>query len=118
MFFFPYQKNPYVFNLLRFDFAILNKEKIMGLIEFDGSQHFKPVEYFGGKEYFKLAKFRDQIKTKYCEDNNIPLLRIKYTQFDDIETIVNDFLKNPTNYIKNHSYGMTNEEYYKELKVS
>ena len=48
----------------------------------------------------------------------IPLLRIRYTQFDDIEHVLNDFLSNPHNYIKNHSYGMTNEDYYKNTKAS
>lgn len=109
---------------LRFDFAIFSKNNnLIGLIEFDGSQHFK-LGSFGCKdelkvqERFELTQLRDSIKTKYCEDNNIPLLRIKYIQFDEIETIVNDFLKNPTNYINNHSYGLTNEEYYEELKAS
>ena len=103
---------------LPFDIVILKEKKVIGLIEYDGRQHFKAIKYFGGKENFNLTKLRDSIKTKYCEENNIPLLRIKYTQFDDIELILNHFLENPSNYIKNHWYGMTKEEYYKELKAS
>ena len=111
-------------NALPFDFIVFDKNNnLLGIIEYDGQQHFEPIG-FGSKNYekilnnFKSIKLRDSIKTKYCEDNNIPLLRIKYTQFKNIETILNHFLTNPSNYIKNHSYGMTNEEYYKEIKVS
>ena len=66
---------------LPFDFAILNKEKkIIALIEFDGLQHYRPINYFGGEEAFKERQRKDLIKTNYCKENNIPLLRIKYDE--------------------------------------
>ena len=43
-------KNVYV---LRFDFGIIYNGKLLGLIEYDGKQHFEPVEFFGGEEGFK-----------------------------------------------------------------
>ena len=49
-------------------------------IEFDGEQHFRPVEFFGGEDAFKLRKKKDKIKNEYCEKNNIYLLRIKYDE--------------------------------------
>lgn len=55
---------------LRFDFY-LPKHNIC--IEFDGIQHFKPIEYFGGEDSFNLTKKRDEIKNKYCESNDIKL---------------------------------------------
>jgi very-short-patch-repair endonuclease len=62
---------------LSFDFYLHEKNIC---IEFDGLQHFKPIEYFGGIETFKLTQLRDKIKNKYCKDNNIKLLRIKYDE--------------------------------------
>ena len=49
-------------------------------IEFDGEQHFRSVEFFGGKKAFKLTQKKDKIKNEYCKNNNIHLLRIKYNE--------------------------------------
>lgn len=59
-------------------------------IEYDGEQHYKPVDYFGGEEYFKYVVKHDNIKTNYCKDNNIKLLRIPY--YANIEKELNNFL--------------------------
>lgn len=62
-------------------------------IEYDGKQHFEPV-CFGGISYeqakikLKTQVQNDNIKTKYCQDNNIKLLRIPYWEFDNIENIL------------------------------
>lgn len=81
-------------NPLRFDFAIYSGETIACLIEFDGEQHFMEKAVFGGREGFELCKVRDEIKTTYCEDNQIPLIRIPYHQMDDIENILMNSLPN------------------------
>jgi very-short-patch-repair endonuclease len=57
-------------------------------IEFDGQLHFKSIDFFGGDELLKNTKKRDKIKTKYCLDKNIKLIRIKYDKFNDIENIL------------------------------
>ena len=49
-------------------------------IEYDGEQHFKSVDFFGGEETFKKQQLHDKIKTNYCKNNNISLLRIKFDQ--------------------------------------
>lgn len=49
-------------------------------IEYDGIQHFKPIEYFGGEAVFKETVIRDSIKTNYCILNNIYLFRIRYDE--------------------------------------
>lgn len=49
-------------------------------IEYDGRQHIKPVEYFGGKKMYEYIKSNDRIKTGYCEVNNIRLIRIRYDE--------------------------------------
>ena len=57
------------------------------LIEIDGIQHFEPIAFSGDKKdaerRFELQKKHDKLKQTYCNDNNIPLLRIPYTWFDD-----------------------------------
>jgi hypothetical protein len=49
-------------------------------IEMDGIQHEKPIEFFGGVKAYEELKRRDQIKTDYCEKNNIILFRIIMTK--------------------------------------
>ena len=80
---------------LKFDFY-LPENNIC--IEYDGLGHFEPIN-FGGKreeeviEIFKEGQIRDQIKNKYCKDNNITLIRIPYWDFDNIENILKEHLK-------------------------
>lgn len=69
-------KSTYV---LRFDFAIFYNNVLIGLIEYDGQQHFEPIDFFGGKDGFEKTKERDKIKNTYCQSHDIPLLRIPYT---------------------------------------
>lgn len=76
---------------LPFDFYLPDYNLI---IEYDGKQHFKPVDIFGGQDGFEETQLHDQIKTQYCKDNNIKLLRIPYYNFENIETILNEQIKN------------------------
>lgn len=65
---------------LRYDFAILDDNNIpIRLIEFDGEQHSKPIDRFGGEESFKILQINDSIKNTYALSHNIPLVRIPYT---------------------------------------
>lgn len=64
----------------RFDFYIDNTY----LIEYDGQQHFHPVDHFGGEKQFKIQQERDNYKNQWCKDNNIPLIRIPYTKLDTL----------------------------------
>jgi len=83
-------------NSLPFDHAIfgdIEKSNLIFLIEYDGPHHFYPV-CFGGMskelaiEEFKQTQINDKIKDQYCLENNIPLLRIPYWEFDNIPTIL------------------------------
>lgn len=60
---------------LRFDFYL---PKYNLCIEFDGIQHIKPIDAFGGEEEFKKTKIRDEIKNLFCKANSIELIRIPY----------------------------------------
>ena len=57
-------------------------------IEFNGLQHYKPIDYFGGEKTFKILTKRDKIKMEYCLNNNIPLMIIKYN--DNISLKLSD----------------------------
>ena len=85
---FPDCKNKYV---LRFDFALLKEDEVFYLIEYDGMQHYMPIQCWGGIDGYEKTAARDKIKNEYCFDNNIPLLRLKYDLTDQeiIEKIAN-----------------------------
>lgn len=81
---------------LPFDFYI---PIINTCIEYNGEQHYKPVRFNGiptnqAEENYTKQKIKDNIKTKYCNLNNIPLVTIKYTQYNDITVIIESLLKN------------------------
>ncbi len=66
---------------LLFDFAIIdNNNNLLYLIEYDGIQHFQPIEYFGGEKNFSYLQECDEIKNQYCKNHNIPLIRIPYNK--------------------------------------
>ena len=88
--------------LLPFDFCLLNSEKeVVGLIEFDGKHHYEVVVYGSvTKERYRRAysdyrqrRRNDQIKTNYCLRHHIPLLRIPYWEQEQIESLVQEWLK-------------------------
>jgi len=78
-------KREYKENLIEFDFYL---PRIRTVIEFDGRQHFEPIEEFGGVGTFDMIKFYDNKKEKYCEDKFINIIRIKYDQIEDIYSIL------------------------------
>lgn len=64
---------------LKFDFYLPDYNTC---IEYNGEQHYRSVDFYGGDEGYELSKIRDNIKNNYCLNNNINLLIIKYN--DDI----------------------------------
>jgi very-short-patch-repair endonuclease len=75
---------------LYFDFYLPNNNMC---IEFDGEQHYKPIDRFGGVDTFNLYKIRDSIKNNWCLANNINLLRIKYNDINKIKYILDSELQ-------------------------
>lgn len=75
--------------LLRFDFGIYNIEnKLQGLIEYQGIQHFIPNISFG-----KLQREEtDKLKSDFCIKNNIPLFYINYDE--DTYEKLNEIISN------------------------
>ena len=83
---------------LPFDFAIFNNEKLACLVEIQGMQHYYPFTFCGenkDKKTLNLIKLqeKDNIKRNFCLEQKIPLLEIKYTDFDKMEIILMNFLK-------------------------
>jgi hypothetical protein len=74
---------------LPFDFAIFDDNNLQFLVEYDGELHYeRRNDYHGGKEGLLKQQNNDSIQ------NNIPLLRIPYWEFNNIESILNNFLFN------------------------
>lgn len=59
---------------LRFDFAIFKDKRLMGLIEFQGEQHYNPSNGY----YNETIIEHDRMKKEYCNKNNIKLIVIDY----------------------------------------
>ena len=71
---------------LSYDFYL---PKYNMLIEYQGEQHERAIDYFGGEKRFKKQKEYDELKKKYAKDNNIKLLIIWYYDYNNIEYIIN-----------------------------
>ncbi len=63
-------------NCLPFDFYVNNSY----LIEYDGEQHYNKDTIFN----YEYTHKHDLIKTQWCKENNIPLIRIPYTHYDNL----------------------------------
>lgn len=70
--------SPQTRHLLYFDFMLPDYNLC---IEYDGEQHFS-------KDKTEPEILNDFVKTAYCHKNQINLLRIKYSDFDNCETII------------------------------
>ncbi|GAA4048315.1 hypothetical protein [Flavobacterium chungnamense] len=46
-------------------------------IEYHGTQHDKPVEFFGGESAFLKNQERDKLKKKKCDENNVNLIEVR-----------------------------------------
>jgi len=72
--------------LLTFDFYLPKHNTV---IEYDGRQHYEPVDYFGGEETYQRQVMLDSIKNDFCKDSGIKMIRIPYdTNDEDVENII------------------------------
>ena len=78
---------------MRFDFYI-NEDNY--IIEYDGEQHFKDTNGFFKTTLEEIQK-RDIFKNQWCKENNIPLIRIPYTRYDDL--CIEDLLLETSKYV-------------------
>ena len=61
------------------------------LIEYQGVQHFKAIDYFGGQEEFERRIIRDNIKREWVKERNLDLLEIRYDDKSEISTLIEEF---------------------------
>lgn len=73
-----------------YDFAIIQNNKVVRLIEFDGEQHYREIPQWHTS--LDIIQRRDKEKNEYALSNNIPLVRIPYWERDNItlEMIMGD----------------------------
>ncbi len=76
--------NPY-----RYDFYLPEYDVY---IEYHGEQHYKSVDYFGGKKALKYNKRRDKIKIEIIKRSTGLLITLKYT-FNTLEKIEDELLR-------------------------
>jgi len=76
---------------LKPDFYI---ESLNLIIEYDGEQHYKFINLFhdGDINNYKDQVRRDQLKTKYCRDNGINLLRITFKNNYNLEEVIKTYI--------------------------
>ena len=89
-------------NPLRWDFIITGYEKRL-FIEYDGRQHFEPVNFGNmsqdkAQKAFETQQRYDNIKNTFCSDNDHPLLRIPYKEFGAIPQLVTEFITKHTDW--------------------
>lgn len=83
-------KLPLPFDFYLYDYNIA--------IEYDGEQHYMPVNWSGTmsneelEDAYRLVQYHDEIKTQYCQDNNINLIRIPYWEKNNITSFLYDCL--------------------------
>lgn len=56
------------------------------LIEYQGRQHYEPIEIFGGEEVFKVQVRNDEYKREFAKDNNYHLIEVSYAE-DTLEKV-------------------------------
>lgn len=79
--------------VLRFDFYLPEYNCV---IEYQGIQHYKSIEYMGGKTRLEKQIENDNIKRDYCKNKNINLFEISYKNFEIIEEIMSNILETVT----------------------
>ena len=64
-------------------------------IEYQGAQHYRPVEFFGGVEAFEKTKERDKRKREKCAENNCALIYVDEGYlFDDVVENIQQLINN------------------------
>lgn len=78
---------------LRFDFYIPKKNL---LIEYQGEQHYKSFDFSKMKraetEKFHSLQENDRLKRNFCKERNIKELEIMFSEYENIESILDEAL--------------------------
>lgn len=67
-------------------------------IEYNGEQHYIPIEHFGGIAKFQDTQIKDNLKRNKCKENNCTLFELKYDyskqDFDNLVININNIISN------------------------
>lgn len=76
------------------DFVVYKDNEPMFVIEYNGKQHYEPIDFFGGEEgYIKTIK-RDKTKRKMLHERGIQLIAIPYNETDEqVKETITYFIK-------------------------
>ena len=74
-------------------------------VEYNGKQHYVPINLFGGKLGFEDNLWRDELKRKKCKENNCTLFEVKY---DYTEENYQKLVENIQNIINNYDRSKEN----------
>ena len=79
-------------NVLPFDCYLTDFNTI---VEYDGEQHFYPIKHGSQTEEDAIEKLKytqkhDEMKNEYCNKNGINLIRIPYTEFENVDSFLFD----------------------------
>ena len=80
-----FQYSPSFLGQMSYDVFIISKNTA---IEYQGKQHFVPVEFFGGEEHYNKQVERDKKKKLLSDKNGVNLVYINYN-----ETITEELIK-------------------------
>ena len=84
---------------LRFDFVVYKDNKPYIALEYDGKQHFEPVDFSNGYEdrsctleRFRIIQLHDELKNKYCKDKGIFIHRFSgQITYDEVLTVLHKY---------------------------
>jgi very-short-patch-repair endonuclease len=68
-------------------------EELKILIEVDGEQHFRPVNFGGKPSDLKLQQHHDQLKNDYAKKEGFHFLRISYSESKNIKIHLENFFE-------------------------
>lgn len=94
--------NPETGRMLPFDYYL---PEYNTLVEVDGEFHFNRKDDFNPWWDFEGTSFRDGLKTKYCLDKNIRLIRLPYFENERFEDIILENLYANTEVTHSTKYG-------------
>jgi len=63
-------------------------------IEYQGIQHYKSVDFFGGEKSFRKRKQLDSLKKRRCKKSNIKLIEFRYDESISINSIIKKLISN------------------------
>lgn len=66
--------------------------------EYNGQQHYRAVEFFGGEKSLKKQKINDKRKQELCKKNDVILIEIKYDENLSLDLIKGKLLEKGISY--------------------